>query len=93
MTLWNEAMKYYDCMTDIGMGYFINAETGAWENVLSHIKFLVDELEISLDCEFTPPYVDIGLRRRRHKLTTLCAKCKNVNGDKKCSRCKKVFIS
>ena len=91
MTLWNEAMKYYDCMTDIGMGYFINEEADAWENMLSHMKLLVDELELSLDREFIPPYVDIGLRRRRATLIPLCAKCKNVNGDKKCSRCKKVF--
>ena len=84
-------MKYYDCMTDIGMGYFINAEAASWTNVLSHMKFLVDELEISLDCEFTPPYVDIGLRRRRQKGITLCAKCKNVYGYKKCSRCKNIF--
>ena len=91
VTLWNEAMKYYDCMTDIGMGYFIYAETAAWENVLSQIKHLVDELKISLEYYFIPPVVPIACRTKRDVGEQLCENCKNCDGNKKCSRCKKVF--
>ena len=90
MTLWNEAMKYYDCMTDIGMGYFIYAETAAWENVLSQIKHLVDELKISLEYYFIPPVVPIACSTKRDVGVQLCENCKNCDGNKKCSRCKKV---
>ena len=83
-------MKYYDCMTDIGMGYFIYAGTAAWRTVLAHIKHVVDKLEISLESEFIPPVAPIGNTKRDVGIQ-ICENCNNCDGDKKCSRCKKVF--
>ena len=85
-------MKYYDCMADIGMGHFIYGESSAWTNVLSQTKYLVDELKLSLERDFIPPFIiDICPRKGRDVGVPLCAKCHDYNGTKKCSRCKKVY--
>ncbi|GFH47390.1 predicted protein [Chaetoceros tenuissimus] len=92
LTLWNEAMEYYDSMADIGMGYFIYAETAAWENVLPQIKHLIDELKISLEYNFILPVVRIG-NTKRDVGVQMCENCNNCDGNKKCSRCRKVVYS
>ncbi|GFH47385.1 AGAP004933-PA [Chaetoceros tenuissimus] len=89
VTLWNEAMKYHDCMTDIGMDYSIYEESRSWCDVLSEIKHMVDELKFPLECEFVAPADGIGQDKRKDKIR-YCANCGSTEGDKKCARCKKV---
>lgn len=81
-------MKYYDQMTEIGMGYFIFGESACWINVIGQIRQFVDKKKLPLQCEYHPPLGDEpGLPIAKDFGLGICANCGNASGNKKCSAC------
>lgn len=80
-------MKYYDQMTEIGMGYFIFGESAWWINVIGQIRQFVDKKKLPLHCEYHPPLGEPGLPIAKDIGLGICANCGNTGGNKKCSAC------
>ncbi|GFH47387.1 predicted protein [Chaetoceros tenuissimus] len=66
LSLWNQAMKYYDCMVDIGVGYFMFGDSTYWMEVIFQIRKAVENCntrKLALDdCDYKTPLFTPGIR-------------------------------
>eukprot|EP01083_Nonionella_stella_P285988 973376_1 len=87
LKLWNEAMRYYDKVTNIKFQYFVFGETSMWTSVIAQLEEWAENQKLGIDdwpCHLDEP----GLPRIRDKGGRFCASCLERKSLKSCSRCK-----
>lgn len=91
LSLWNEAMKYYDRMTNIGFGYFLFGESALWNMVIEQVQGFVDRDRLPLHSEYCTPRIEPGMKVDKDLGLGVCSFCGKTNAMKKCSRCQRTF--
>ncbi|GFH47386.1 hypothetical protein CTEN210_03861 [Chaetoceros tenuissimus] len=87
LSLWNEAMKYYDRVTDIGMSCFTFWETACWIEVIEKIRAFVEYVgNVQSHSKYDRP-LNPGIPIQKDKGQKICAYCGDARGEKNCATC------
>lgn len=84
-------MKYYDRVTDIGMGCFTFWETACWMEVIEKMRKFVEYVgNVQSHSKYNLP-LNLGIPIQRDYGQEICANCGDGRGEKKCAACGVTF--